>query len=70
MPSIRSANYRGYTIRYGSDLDWFAHVYRPGSPLIMTDGVLTASLEEGEQRVLALARKRIDQEEDKQTPRP
>jgi hypothetical protein len=58
--------YRGYTIRYGRNLDWFAHVYRPGSPLIMTDGVLVASLEEGEERVLALARARIDAEEGKQ----
>ncbi len=58
--------YRGYTIRYGCNLDWFAHIYRPGSPLIMTDGVVAASPAEGEAVVLARARSRIDAEEAKQ----
>jgi hypothetical protein len=64
---MQTTVYRGYTIRYGSNLDWFAHIYRPGSPLIMTNGVVTVSLEEGAERLLALVRAYIDREEGKRT---
>ncbi len=60
---MRVMIYRDYTIRYGFNLNWFAHIYRPGSPLIMTEGVVEAPLGEGETVVLNLAKARVDEEE-------
>ena len=62
---MRTTTYRGYKIRHGRGLEWFAHIYRPSSPLIMTDGVVTASLGEGEAVALERAKARIDAEEKK-----
>ena len=62
MPHLE---YCGYDIRYEERAHgWVAHIRRPGGVLIMRDGTISATLDEGEEVLLELCRARIDKEED------
>jgi hypothetical protein len=66
MPSTK---YRDYRISYYLLSEgWSAHIYRPSSPLIMRNGMVTATVEEGEEVLLEGARARIDDAESSLPP--
>jgi hypothetical protein len=65
---MQSATYRGYRIGYHCESKWFAHIYRPSSPLIMRNGTVQATREEGEAVLLERARVRIDEAEARLPP--
>ena len=66
---MRETSYRGYSIRYrNTGVRWSAHIRRPGGFMVMKDGFLAASLEEGEAVLLQRARAKIDAEEDAALP--
>ncbi len=61
---MKEVTYRGYSIRFHSTpLRWSAQVRRPGGYMILKDGFITATLDEGENILLERARARIDAEE-------
>jgi hypothetical protein len=60
---MREEIYRGYSIRYDLRGTWTAQIRRPGGYVVMRDGFITATTDEGEQILLKRARERIDQEE-------
>lgn len=58
--------YRGYSIRFHFRNDrWSAQVRRPGGFMVMKDGFINATPEEGEHVLLERARARVDSEEDR-----
>jgi hypothetical protein len=62
---MRQVEYRGYSIRYEKRTHgWVAHIRRPGGFVIIRNGIIGATLDEGEEILLQLARARIDEEED------
>jgi hypothetical protein len=61
---IPEVKYRGYSIRYEFRTKWVAQVRRPGGYMIVKDGIIWATPEEGEAGLLERARARIDKEED------
>jgi hypothetical protein len=61
---MREVQYRGYSIRFHrTDVRWSAQIRRPGGFMVMRDGFVTATIEEGETVLLERARVRIDAEE-------
>ena len=61
---MKEERHLGYLIKYNfTGADWEARIYRPGSGIIMSDGIVTATKDEGEGMLLARARSRIDYEE-------
>jgi len=63
---VRTILHRGYSIRFHQrNGRWSAQVRRPGGFLVIKDGFVTATLEEGEAVLLERARARIDEEEAK-----
>lgn len=70
MSPMREVDYRGYSIRFHFRSDrWSAHIRRPGGFVVIKDGFITATAEEGEAVLLNQARFRIDQELGKGTKR-
>jgi hypothetical protein len=62
--TMKEVIYRGYSIRFHSTpLRWSAQVRRPGGHMVLKDGFITATLEEGESVLLERARARVDVEE-------
>lgn len=60
---MREVTHRGYAIRYQLKLNrWSAHVLRPGGFMVMRDGFITATVDEGEEVLLRRALARIDEE--------
>jgi hypothetical protein len=64
---MKTIKYRDYTISYELRTRWLAQIKRPGAYMIMKDGMIRASAEEGEEVLLARCRARIDQEEGKRS---
>lgn len=64
MAAMREVIYRGYSIRFHLRSNWSAQIRRPGGFMVMRDGFIVASAEEGEGVLLARCRERIDKEED------
>ena len=59
----RTIQHCGYIVRFGFRNDrWAAHVLKPGGLLIIKDGSVTATADQGEAVLLERARARIDQE--------
>ena len=64
---MREIKHREYSIRYrNTGVRWTAHIRRPGGFLVMRDGFVTATLQEGEAVLLERARATIDAEEKRQ----
>jgi hypothetical protein len=62
--TMKEVTHRGYSIRFHSTLvRWSAQIRRPDGYMILKDGFITASLDEGETVLLERARARIDAEE-------
>lgn len=67
---MRTVLHRDYSIRFHQrNGRWSAQVRRPGGFVVMKNGFVTATLEEGEGVLLDRARARIDEEEDGVSPR-
>ena len=64
---MKKIKYRDYTISYDLLTRWLAQIRRPGAYMIMKDGIIRASLEEGEEVLLERCRERIDREEGKRS---
>jgi len=61
---MQSTTHRNYRISYHfKSGQWLGYIYRPSSPLIMRNGTITATAEEGESILLERARARIDEAE-------
>ena len=61
---MRNTMYREYVISYEQTRNgWRAQIRRPGGYLIMRNGLLTATIVEGEDALLSRCRERIDNEE-------
>jgi hypothetical protein len=63
---MAQVSYRDHIIRYHALSEWLAYVYPPGSQLPLPD-VLTATHTQGEQVLLAKARKLVDRVAETQT---
>jgi hypothetical protein len=65
---MREIDYRGYSIRFDfRNGRWSAHVRRPGGFIVIKDGFITATAEEGESGLLARARALIEQQTEART---
>ena len=62
VSAMREIEYRGYSVRFDfRNGRWSAHVRKPGGFIVIKDGFITATAEEGETVLLDRARARIDQ---------
>jgi hypothetical protein len=57
---MKTIDYRGYAIVVRSAGMWSSLVYAPGSRLAMSQGTLSATLEEGEAVLLQRAKDAVD----------
>lgn len=63
---MRDVTHREFIIRYrNSGVRWSAHIRRPGGFIVLRDGFISATPEEGEAVLLQRARERIDRELEK-----
>jgi hypothetical protein len=68
---MQSTTYRNYRISYHfKSGKWSAHVYRPSSPIIMRNGIINATAEEGEALLLERVHAMIDKAEALLPPLP